>query len=91
MATLMGVLMGLAGIVSLVCWIMVLIKIFKENIGLGILGIFCGIFTFVYGWVKVSQYNIKNVMMAWTIALVVLILSQALGGAMLFQQLSATM
>lgn len=87
----MGVLMGLAGIVSLVCWIMVLIKIFKENIGLGILGIFCGIFTFVYGWVKVSQYNIKNVMMAWTIALVVLILSQALGGAMLFQQLSTNM
>jgi len=91
LTTLMSVLMGVAGIVSLVCWIMVLIKIFKENIGLGILGIFCGIFAFIYGWVKVKQYNIKNVMVAWTVALLVMILAQMMGGAMMFQQLSATM
>lgn len=91
MTTLMSVLMGLSGIVSLVCWIMVLIRIFKENIGLGILGIFCGIFAFIYGWVKVKQYNIKNVMVAWTVALLVMILAQMMGGAMLFQQFSATM
>ncbi len=81
MATLMGILIAIAGIVSLVCWIMILIKIFNESIGLGILGIICGLFAFVYGWVKVKEYNCKNVMMAWTAAFIVTIVANALGGA----------
>jgi hypothetical protein len=74
-------------IVSLVCWIMVLIKIFKQNVGLGILGIICGLFTFIYGWVKVKEFECKNVMVAWTIAIVVAIIAQVLGGAVMFQMI----
>ena len=57
----------LLSIGSLVCWIMVLIHIFKENVGLGVLGIFCGLFAFIYGWVKVGEYGIQKVMLAWTL------------------------
>jgi hypothetical protein len=65
-------LVGVVGLVSLVCWILVLIKIFQGgNIGLGILGIICPIFTFVYGWVKVDQYQIKNIMIIWSVAIVI--------------------
>jgi len=71
MTALIGGLLVLVGIGSLVCWIMVLIKIFKDNVGLGILGIFCGLFTFIYGWVKAKEYQIQKVMLAWTVLIVV--------------------
>ena len=87
---LMSIVLIAAGVVSLVCWIMVLIKIFKENVGLGILGILCGLFTFIYGWVKVKEYNCKNVMLAWTAAFIVTIIAQVMGGAVLFQQIMSS-
>ncbi len=71
MTTIAGGLLGLVGLGSLVCWIMVLIKIFKDNVGLGVLGIFCTLFTFIYGWVKAKEYQIQKVMLAWTILMVV--------------------
>jgi hypothetical protein len=56
------------GLVSFVCWIMTLIKIFKSNVGLGILGIVCGLFAFIYGWVKTEEYQNKKVMIVWSAA-----------------------
>lgn len=83
MESVMGIVLVAAGIVSLVCWIMIEIKIFKESIGLGILGILCGLFAFIYGWVKVKEYDCKKIMLAWTVAMVVSILANVLGGAAL--------
>ncbi len=46
-------LAAISGIACLVCFIMVLVKMFQnENIGLGILGIFCGLWTFIWGWMN---------------------------------------
>jgi hypothetical protein len=87
MGALMGLILTVSGIVSLVCWIMVLIKIFKDNVGLGILGVICGLFAFIYGWVKVKEYDCKNVMVAWSAAMVVSIIANALGGAALFSEI----
>ena len=70
MTAIIGGLLGLVGLASLVCWIMVLIKIFKDNVGLGVLGIFCWLFTFIYGWVKAKEYQVRKVMMAWTVLIV---------------------
>lgn len=67
MSAIIGGLLGLIGLASIVCWVMVLIKIFKDNVGLGVLGIFCQLFVFVYGWVKAKEYQVQKVMMAWTI------------------------
>ncbi len=88
MTTLMSVLAVAAAVVSLVCWIMVLIKIFKDNVGLGILGIVCNLFAFIYGWVKVKEYNIKNVMLAWTVAYVIFVIAYALGLGAAFQDIT---
>lgn len=61
----------LLGIGSLVCWILVLIKIFQsQQIGLGILGIICPLFTFIYGWVKSDEWKIKQIMIIWTVLIV---------------------
>jgi hypothetical protein len=92
MSALYSVLGLIAGVVSLVCWIMVLIKIFKDNVILGIIGVItCGLFAFIYGWVKVKQYGIKNIMMIWTIAIVIGLIVNALGGATLFSQMMSEM
>lgn len=87
MQALMSVLLAATSIVSLVCWIMILIKIFKTNVGLGILGLICGLFTFIYGWVKVKEFDCKKVMLIWTIAMVVGIIANVLGGAVIIQQI----
>ena len=63
---------GLAGLGALVCLIMVLIPLFKDKgPGLGILGIFCGIFAYVWGWMNVKKHNLKTIMMIWTACIVV--------------------
>ena len=84
LAVLFVVLYAACLIASLICWIMVLIKIFKDNVGLGILGIVCSLFAFIYGWVKAAEYGIKKVMLWWTIlvvlAIVCIILATVLGG-----------
>ena len=74
---------GIAGLVSLVCWIMVLVAMFKNGqVGLGIVSIFCGIVALIVGWMNADKWGIKNVMIAWTIAILVGIVAQVAGGAM---------
>lgn len=61
-----------AGLASLVCWIMVLIKIFQDGkIGLGVLGIICPLFAFIYGWVRVSDFGMQTIMLVWSVAIAV--------------------
>ena len=69
-------------VVSLVCWVMTLIKIFpdKEKNGVvhGIIGIVtCGIWAFIWGWINSGRLNLKKLMIIWTVAIV---LSWAFGG-----------
>ena len=85
------ILLGVVGIVMLVCWLMTLIKIFKQSIGLGILGIICGLFAFIYGWIKVGEMDHKNVMVAWTIAALVGIVLNVVYGAEIANQLLESM
>jgi hypothetical protein len=76
----MRILYFIAAIVQLVCWIMVLVQIFKhQQIALGIVGIICGIVAFVYGWMKSGEWGIRNIMLVWTLAFV----AQIATGAML--------
>jgi nitrate/nitrite transporter NarK len=69
---MLEILSILVGVGSLVCWIFVLVRIFQAgNIGLGILGIICPLFAFIYGWVKSEELNIRQVMLIWTVLIVV--------------------
>jgi len=68
---MMLVLLSIAGIVSLVCWIMTIIRMFKiEGALLGILSI-CGLIGFIMGWVKVKEHESMKLMLIWTAAIVV--------------------
>jgi len=71
---LFGIVAVGCGIGSLVCFILVVIQMFKnEQNGLGIACIilaFCTgvgpLIAFVYGWMKSTEWNLKKVMLAWT-------------------------
>lgn len=68
---ILGILGILFGIGSLICWIMVLIPLFKEKGPLhGILGILCGLYPFIWGWIHATRLNIKTIMLVWTICFV---------------------
>lgn len=62
----------------LICFIMVLIKQF-QNAGAvhGIIGIItCTIWTFIWGWMNATKLNIRNLMLAWTVLILVCIVVQ---------------
>jgi hypothetical protein len=68
----MLVLAQLFGLAQLVCFILVLIKLFQQKGVLhGILGIICGLYTFIWGWMEAGRLNIKNIMLIWTVLLVI--------------------
>ena len=88
MGTVFLVLAQLCGLASLVCFILVLVKMFQNK--QTVLGIVCivtffccigGLITFVFGWMNAAAWNIKNLMMAWTAIIVANLLLSALAAA----------
>ena len=83
---LIGIVSLLVGLGCLICFIIVLIKQFQDaGIVHGIIGIItCGIWTFIWGWINSSRLGIRNIMMIWTLLIVVqLVLNFAFGVAMI--------
>jgi hypothetical protein len=79
MQTIGDILQAVAGIGTLVCFILVLVKMFQRNqTGLGIICIvllFCcgigGVIAFIYGWVKHREWGLTNIMIVWTVCWIV--------------------
>lgn len=66
---------------AFICAIIVLIKLFQNEGALkGILGLICGLYTFIWGWMNASKLNIKNIMMIWTALLILCIVLSFMGG-----------
>lgn len=81
---------AIVGLVSLACFIMVIIKMFQNNdTGLAIASIvliFCGIgglIAFIMGWVNSAKYGVKNIMLAWTGCIVAMIVLQIVAAVIL--------
>ena len=79
---MLSILAMILSLVSLVCFIIVLIKQFQNAGALhGIIGIVtCGIWTLIWGWMNATRLNIKNIMMIWTLVLVVCIVLNVMSG-----------
>ena len=77
------VLASLVGLGSLVCFVMVLIKQFQTAGALhGIIGLItCGIWTFIWGWMNASKLNIRNIMLIWTVLIVISLILNVMSGA----------
>jgi hypothetical protein len=78
----MAMLAMLCGLGNLVCFILVLLKLFPAEGALkGILGIICGLYTFIWGWMNAAKHNLKNIMLIWTVLLLLTIVLQVAAGA----------
>ena len=71
MGMIFSLLAMAAGITSIICLILVLIKLFPaEGPVKGVLGIICGIYTFIWGWQNVNRFNLRQIMQIWTVAII---------------------
>lgn len=80
---MMMALSALVGLGSLVCWIMVLIKQFQlGSMVHGIIGLVtCGLWTLIWGWMNAKKHNLRNLMLIWTILIVIGLVVQGAGMA----------
>lgn len=77
----MGMLAWLALIACIICQIIVAIKIFQNDGALkGILALLCGLFGLIWGWMNADRLGIKNLMLIWTVLIVVYIILSMLSG-----------
>ena len=68
----MGIALLIINILCFVFFIIVLVKLFKNEGALkGILGFFCSIYTFIWGWMKHKQLGMTKIMATWSILTVV--------------------
>jgi hypothetical protein len=66
---------------AIVVQIIVLVKLFQEKGVLhGILGFICGLYTFIWGWMNAGRLNIRNLMIIWTILIILLIILGSMVG-----------
>jgi hypothetical protein len=78
---MLGILTMLVLIGSIICWVIVLIKIFQNDGALkGVLGILCSLFAFIWGWMNANRLGIKNIMMIWTVLIIIYLILGMLGG-----------
>jgi hypothetical protein len=82
----MGIVISLISLViaigSVVCWIMVLIRMFKvKGILHGILGLICALYAFIWGWMVADEQGLKKIMIAWSIFVVLSMLFGFMSGA----------
>ena len=78
-------MIGILGMVvwlgCIICLIMVVIKMFQDAGPLhGILGIICGLYAFIWGWINSDRLGIRNIMLIWTLLIVVSIVLGYLNG-----------
>jgi len=78
---------GIGFLICLICDIIVIVKMFQNGqTGLGILGIvltLCAcipgfLFTLIYGWVRSGEWNLKNIMLVYTVGAVMYIAGSAM-------------
>ena len=83
---MLGILAMILSLASLVCWIIVLIKQFQNGGAVhGIIGIItCGIWTLIWGWMNAGKLNIKNLMMIWTLLIIVCLILNVMSGGFHF-------
>jgi len=83
MGFILSIIALLISVASLVFYILVLIKLFQEKGVLhGILGLICGIYTFIWGWMNADRLGIRNIMLYWTICIVIAVVFNLGAGAM---------
>jgi hypothetical protein len=57
----------------------------------GILAIICGLYAFIWGWINAGRFNLKPIMLAWTVCILVTMLTGGLSAFSAFSQATSGM
>jgi hypothetical protein len=77
----MGILAMVALVGCIICQIFVAVKIFQNDGALkGIIALLCGLFGLIWGWMNASRLGIKNIMMIWTLLIIVYVILSIMSG-----------
>ncbi|MDP4624020.1 MAG: hypothetical protein NWT08_02660 [Akkermansiaceae bacterium] len=83
-------LLVVGGIGSIICWIMVLIKMFKaEKPLIAVLGILCSLWAFIWGWMKADAQGLKKIMMIWSVCIGLSVIGNIIAGAGMAAQIES--
>jgi len=78
----MQYLIWLLALVAFVVQILVVVKMFQNAGALhGILGIICGLYAYIWGWMNSGKLGIRNLMIIWTILIIIYFILAATLGA----------
>ena len=78
----MEIILALISLLNFGCFIYVLIKLFSQEGAMkGIFGLICSLYTFIWGWQNADTLDIRNVMMAWSVCIVLGIVGGAMFGS----------
>jgi hypothetical protein len=78
----MQYLIWLLALVAFVVQILVVVKMFQNAGALhGILGIICGLYAYIWGWMNSAKLNIRNLMIIWTALIILIIILNVVFGA----------
>jgi hypothetical protein len=88
--SLVGILMWILWLISFIVLVIVLIKQFKHGGALqGIIGIItCGLWTFIWGWIKHKSLAMTKIMILWTVLQVTPLVLLGVFGAAMFGQMT---
>lgn len=76
-----GILALLCLIGAVICQIIVIIRMFKDAGAVqGIIGIICGIWAFIWGWMNSGRLGIRNIMLIWTALIILYVILMGVGG-----------
>lgn len=78
---MLGILAMVAGLACLICQIIVAVKIFQNDGALkGIIALLCGLFGLIWGWMNADRLGVKQIMMIWSLLIVVYIILAVMSG-----------
>jgi hypothetical protein len=78
----MQYLIWLLALVAFVVQILVVVKMFQNAGALhGILGIICGLYAYIWGWLNSTKLGIRNLMIIWTALIILIIILNVVFGA----------
>ena len=81
----MLILAYVALIGMIICQIIVLVKMFQTaGVVQGIIGLICGIWAFIWGWMNAGKVGIKNIMLIWTVLIIVYMILAGMSGMIHF-------
>jgi len=78
---MLGILAIVALVGMIICQIIVVVKMFQTAGAVqGIIGLICGIWAFIWGWMNAGKLGIKNIMLIWTVLILVYLVLTIAGG-----------